>query len=197
MTDRETRRLVLVTGTPRSGTTPVGDVLAAARRTRTLYEPLNRHVGDRRVRRYFEVPGTGGFMDATVDGLVDDVRRLRLRLRPGLFPEDRGPRRLAKRLTGSRARMTYRLARLPPRPRTLVWKDPFAAFLAEDVARRHDVPVVVTLRPPEAVAASFKRLGWAFDVHDLLGRLDADATTRAWLEGLGPADDPVTSATVL
>ncbi len=165
------RRLVLVTGTPRSGTTPVGDLLAAAPGTRALYEPLNFHVGDRRVSRYFETLGSGEFTAERCDELVAAIRDLRLRLRPGLFPEDRGARRLVKRATGSQTRWTYRRCRLRRGLRTVVWKDPFAMFLAPRVAAVHGVPVVVTLRPPEAVAASFKRLGWRFDVADLVDRL--------------------------
>ena len=33
------------------------------------------------------------------------------------------------------------------------------------------IPVIVTVRNPWAVAASFKRLGWGFDVADLHRRL--------------------------
>ena len=168
-----TRRVILVTGTPRSGTTPVGDALAAAPGVRTLYEPLNFHVGDRRVQRYFEVPGAAGFSVAAADELIRDVARPRLQLRPGIFPDDRGLRRAVKHLTGSRTLSTYRLARVDPRATTLVWKDPFAAFLADRVAAGHAIPVVATYRPAPAVAASFKRLGWSFDVVDLAQRLAA------------------------
>jgi hypothetical protein len=166
------RRVVLVTGTPRSGTTPVGDALASAPGVRTLYEPLNFHVGDRRVRHYFEVPGADGFPESLTDQLITDIARLRLHLRPGVFPEDHGWRRLAKYVTGSRTLMTYRLARLDRRATTLVWKDPFAVFLARRAAAVHGIPVFVTFRPAHAVAASFKRLRWSFDVDDLLTRMD-------------------------
>jgi hypothetical protein len=159
-----TRRLVLVTGMPRSGTTPVGDLLALAPGARTLYEPLNAIVGDRRVQRYFET-----FDDVKLDTLLDDIRAIKLSLRPGIFPEDRGWRRLAKRVSGSRTTMTYRTARIL-RPRTIIWKDPFASLLAGRIAERA-VPVLATVRPPVAVAASFVRLGWRFDVADLAARL--------------------------
>ena len=187
----------MVTGTPRSGTTPVGDALAAASGVRTLYEPLNAHVGDRRVQRYFEVPGACGFTEQAVDELVRDLRGPRLRLRPGVFPEDRGLRRLAKYVTGSRTRMTYRQCRLDPRLRTIVWKDPFAAFLAEQLATRHDIPVVVAIRPPHAVAASFKRLGWGFDVTDLIRRLGDDGQGYEGLLAQVDTRTPVGNAAVL
>lgn len=191
------RRLILVTGTPRSGTTPIGDALAAAPRTRTLYEPLNFHVGDRRVRRYFEIPGAGGFAEADADELVRDIGRLRLRLRPGLFPEDRGLRRAVKRFTGSRTTSTYRAARLDARARTIVWKDPFAAFLAARVAAVHAIPVIATFRPPHAVAASFKRLGWRFDVDDLVSRLAATGFQPDQLEAEWDLSQPAINAAAL
>lgn len=191
------RRLVLVTGTPRSGTTPVGDLLAAAPRAAALYEPLNAHVGDRRIARYFEVPGAGGFTDESCDELVAAVRELRLRLRPGLFPEDRGLRRAAKRVTGSRTLATYRRCRLHPRLRTIVWKDPFAVFLARRLAAAHDASVVVTVRPPEAVAASFKRLGWRFDVTDLVDRLGTAGAAYRNLVADSGVDGPAGNAAAL
>ena len=164
--------LVLVTGTPRSGTTPVGDALAAAPGARTLYEPLNFHVGDRRVTRYFEVPGAGGFDEATADALVADIGRCACGCDPGIFPEDRGLRRAgqardrepdARRRTGSAA--------LDPRLRTLIWKDPFAAFVAARgrgrTACRSWSRCARRPRSPPASSA------WAgrFDVADLVARL--------------------------
>ena len=191
------RALIVVTGTPRSGTTPVGDTLAAAPGARTLYEPLNFHVGDRRVRRYFEIPGSAGFSEATADELVADVRRLRLQLRPGLFPEDRGLRRVAKRVTGSRTLMTYRRSRWDRQLRTIIWKDPFAVFLVPRLARVHGIPVVVTMRPPAAVAASFKRLSWSFDVHDLVRRLGSDGDRYRTLLDVEQLDRPAHNGAVL
>jgi hypothetical protein len=188
---------VLVTGTPRSGTTPVGDALAAAPGARTLYEPLNFHVGDRRISRYFEVPGAAGFSDATADALVHDIRALRLRLRPGLFPEDQGLRRLVKHVTGSRTLATYRQCRLDPALRTIVWKDPFATFLAPRVARDHGIPVVITVRPPAAVAASFKRLSWGFDTADLVARLGPQGEPYRDLVARVTADRPAHNGAVL
>ena len=59
MIRRSPKRLVLVTGTPRSGTTAVGSILAAAPGARELYEPFNRHVGMVEVDVDFPVVGAG------------------------------------------------------------------------------------------------------------------------------------------
>lgn len=165
------RRIVLVTGSPRSGTTAVGQVLSLGRGVCVLHEPFNYHVGLKSVRRYFEIPGSGGFTEADLERIVGSIRRLRLRYKAGGFPADPGPVRLAKRLFGGRALNSYRRCRLSPGTETIVWKDPFACFFAPDLAENHDARVVVTLRNPWAVAASFKRMGWAFDLRDIESRL--------------------------
>jgi hypothetical protein len=164
--------LVLVTGTPRSGTTAVGDVLAYAPGARYLYEPFNRHVGMREIDVDFPVPGTESFPVAVLHDIVDRIRRVDLDLRSGVFPHDTGAKRVWKRVTGSRTTMSYRLSRFDPTRRTIVWKDPFALYSVGEVATSLGVPVVVTVRNPWAVAASFKRLHWGFDVVDLARRLD-------------------------
>ena len=173
LTRPDTRRLLVVTGSPRSGTTAVGDTLALAPDVMSLYEPLNATVGDRRVSHYFEVPGSPSFPVEDAQRFAEDLMRLRLRLRPGIFKRDPAWRKAVKLVTGSRALASYRKARLRPAS-TLIWKDPFAVFWLKQLSG--DVPgfaSVVTHRPPLAVAASFARLKWRFDLASLLDRLDA------------------------
>jgi hypothetical protein len=186
--------VVLVTGTPRSGTTVVGDVLAEAAGARYLYEPLNRWVGVRDLDHDFPVPGSARFPAVRLADLLGRIERLDLRLKPGVFPHDTGWRRVAKRISGSRTTMSYRLCRLDPRLRTVVWKDPFALYLAGGVAGAGR-PVIVTVRNPWAVAASFKRLTWGFDAVDLHARLtEAGRRPSLDLSTLGDPADPVTNA---
>jgi sulfotransferase family protein len=188
---------VLVTGTPRSGTTVVGDMLARAKGARYLYEPLNRWVGVKHLDHDFPVPGSSVFGPADLSALLESIRRVDLSLKPGVFPHDTGWRRHGKRLVGSRTTMSYRLCRADPTLRTVVWKDPFALFMAGEVARA-GIPVIVTVRNPWAVAASFKRLGWGFDVADVRRRL-LEAGRDAPDHPGPPIDgrDPITSAAAL
>jgi len=186
--------VVLVTGVPRSGTTVVGDVLAEARGARYLYEPLNRWVGMRDVDHDFPVPGTSSFPASRTAEVVRRIERIDLDLKPGVFPHDVGWRRVAKRVSGSRTTMSYRLCRVDLRLRTVVWKDPFAIYLAGGAAAL-GLPVIVTVRNPWAVAASFKRLSWGFDVVDVHRRLtEAGRAPSLDLSGLDDPSDPVTNA---
>lgn len=191
MNSMSRRRVLLVTGAPRSGTTAVGRILAVADPgVSTLHEPFNYHVGLVSIRRYFEIPGTASFSEETLAEHVEGIRRLDLRYKPGTFPRERGIRRILKRLFGGRARNSYRACRLNPLNHTIVWKDPFAGFAADLLASSHDIDVLVTARNPWAVAASFQRMGWAFDLEDVLGRLaEVGADYRSWLGLLDAGTD--------
>lgn len=194
-----TPRIVLVTGSPRSGTTAVGRALAMGSSVSTLHEPFNYDVGLREVGRYFEIPGTADFSLSDLERRVDGIRRLDLRFKSGVFPEDRGVRRLIKRVVGGRSRASYRICRLHPNLETIVWKDPFACFCADALTDSHQVPVVVTVRNPWAVAASFKRMGWRFDVLDITARAIEAGLSRP-AEGLAgrlDLDNPTINAAVL
>jgi len=167
----DNRRLILVTGAPRSGTTAVGQMLSLAPGAGTLHEPFNFHSGLHHIGHYFEVPGSRSFSMAQLDQTLEQIKNLQLVFKSGIFPSDQGWRRAVKYVAGGRPLNSYRRLRIQPSLRTIIWKDPLACFTADQVAKRHDVDVLVTVRSPWAVAASFKRMDWAFDLPDLTARL--------------------------
>jgi hypothetical protein len=165
------KRLILVTGVPRSGTTAVGQMLALAPDAGALHEPFNYHSGLKQIEHYFEIPGAHSFSAARLDETIARIKKLRLAFKPGIFPSDTGLRRAVKYVIGARPLNSYRRLRLHPNLRTIIWKDPLACFAANHAAKQHEVKVLVTLRNPWAVAGSFKRMEWAFDLPDLAARL--------------------------
>ena len=164
------RRLVLVTGLPRSGTTVVGDVLATAEQTTSLYEPMNFQSGDVRFDASFPVCGSDEFSRAEFQLFLQDLTSLRLNLRNGLFPHDTGMKAIAKWFTGGRSRVSYLKSRISLFSQNIIWKDPFAIFCLP-AALDKGLDVVVTYRPPAAIAASYKRLHWSYDTTHLAKRL--------------------------
>jgi len=165
------RRLILVTGVPRSGTTAVGQMLSLAAGAGALHEPFNFHSGLQQIAHYFAIPGTAAFSIAQFDQTVAQIKKLELDFKPGIFPSDKGLRRAVKYVIGARPLNSYRRLRLSLNLRTIIWKDPLACFAANHAAKQHEVEVLVTLRNPWAVAGSFKRMEWAFDLADLTIRL--------------------------
>jgi sulfotransferase family protein len=162
-------RVILVTGSPRSGTTAVGRNLALAPTAGSLYEPFNVQAGLKDIRHQFEIVGANDFTAAKLAAIVDGIARLRLpHWKAPVRPTDNVVRRLLKHGVGGLGRQSYLKCRLNPFLKTLVWKDPLAAFVAHDVAHRYGMPVLVTVRPPVAVVASFKRMNWKPDANAIL-----------------------------
>lgn len=164
MTGASKRQLILVTGAPRSGTTPIGHMLSLLPRAVSLYEPMGR-TGDKRFRNHFPMVGEPEFDNDVFDHFLDDLRTLTLRLKPQerpYFGQIRLSRRqrLVRKIFGTQSLHSLRMARAKSLwANIVIWKDPNAAFCAADAARR-GVKVVVCLRSPEAVASSFKKKGW-------------------------------------
>ena len=179
-------RLLLITGAPRSGTTAVGYNLALPRSAGLLYEPFNFRAGLREIVRPFEMPGACGFTEERLDDIIERIGRLDLRFKTGRRPEDTVMKAVAKTFIGSRSNLSYLLCRLNPLLQTVVWKDPMAVFASRDLAVRHGVTTVATVRPPNAVAASYTRLGWRPDVDGLIAAFGE----RGWLADIPqlPAD---------
>ncbi|WP_417268638.1 hypothetical protein [Celeribacter baekdonensis] len=156
------RNLILVTGMPRSGTTVIGERLLGARSIE-LYEPMNLQVGDLSIKHQFTLPGEDGLDDAGLDRFV---KRLRNGVLFGKYPPKHSPRHPLF----NRTRRTMLRTLLDRRAETVIWKDPFAVFIAPRLPER-GVPVVVTVRDPLASAASFQRMNWSFDTGAFQKRL--------------------------
>lgn len=164
------RRLIIVTGAPRSATSPVGSMLATAQATAQLYEPMGP-TGAREIPARFAMPGEAGFSVEQATAFLEIMGRLEYLLKPqgrAAYQNLGIMARLARQITGSQSRTTLLAAKLRPRLKNVICKDPHAAFLAP-LAASKGVDVVICLRSPEAHAASFKRLSWrpiAAEVYD-------------------------------
>jgi Sulfotransferase domain len=165
-------RLILVTGTPRSGTTALGHHLALGKGVRTLYEPFGIYAGMVEIKQYFEIPGTQSFTTQQLDECITKLQTLNLNLNLGIYPKNKGWMRSVKSIFGGRSQLYYRLCKADPFLHTIIWKDPFACFATDYITAQHDVDAIVTYRNPWAVAASFKRLNWSFDLENLQARLN-------------------------
>lgn len=149
---------VLVTGSHRSGSTWVGQVLATAPSLFYVHEPLN----PRFAPHWLDLPDLPWF--PRID--VGDERVFAPpfeRLLSGRFPAldarfFRPDRRLRWRLLHA---WTFR--RAAARNDRFLLKDPFALFAVEWLEARFGVQTVLLLRHPCAFVASLKVKEWAFD----------------------------------
>lgn len=179
---------ILVTGTHRSGSTWVGQMLAVSPAAHYVHEPFApmyerswlRHPPE--ARFHHETPHRPG-------PHFEDLQRIRA-LRPPWSAMARRTRSLRHIVRIVQEAADTRRARLAG-ARAII-KDPFALLSAEWIARYAHGPIIVLVRHPAAFASSVTRLGWRLDVRWLLGQpelIDGDlAPFRQELEHDGDLD---------
>lgn len=147
---------ILVTGSHRSGSTWVGNVLALAPRTGYVHEPFNTktRAGVCDVR----FPSDFFRVTAGNEGPYYPPLRATLDWRYAFGPEAR-----SLRTPRDAARMARDLAYFETKRRQgarVIMKDPLALFSAEWLSDRFDMPVVVIIRHPAAFVASLIAANW-------------------------------------
>jgi hypothetical protein len=146
-----------------------------------IYEPMGP-TGDRRIPVRYAIPGQAGLPLEVFQKFLDDLQALRLQLGPQTrrtYARMTAAQRLIRSLIGSRTRISYLSAKFALGSRTLVWKDPTAAFAVPAVLAR-GIPAVICVRSPLAHAASFKRKGW---------KVEFDAIYWNFRDYYGPAPE--------
>jgi hypothetical protein len=163
-----TRRPILITGLPRSGTSWVGKMLQATGEVVYVNEPLNPHRPPGRSPGVLNASVTHAFQYICADNEAPWLRAYRdtTRLRYHTLAELRANRalpdlaRLAKNLTA------FTAGRL--RGRRALLDDPYAVLSAAWFAQRLGVITVVLVRDPVTWAGSWRKLGWTTYFHELL-----------------------------
>lgn len=156
---------ILVTGTHRSGTTWVGQMLALSDGVHYVHEPfapMHERAWVRRPpqARYAYRRATDGAWE-----LDEDLDRI-VRLRPSWVTIARRAGGLRNYARVGQEAVETAVARM--RGARALIKDPFALLLAEWIADRSDAAMVVLVRHPAAFVSSVKRLNWRMDTSYLL-----------------------------
>jgi len=171
-------RHVLVTGSMRSGTTFVGNVLSEIDDLYYLHEPFNKVWGVKGVRHWFPYAYDSNEYTELADGLVEMNVTYRVDERSGLLKQ------MLKSVIGGRLHWRAWYYRLMARHFAgLLIKDPLAALASRYLHREHNVAVVILVRHPLAFFHSNRRLGWDFDLSELR---EQDALVSRYLQDERP-----------
>lgn len=161
---------ILVTGAPRSGTTFLGKMLSLHPSVAYIDEPFNLETGIQGVDRHLayitkEQTATERHYAQLLQDLLQGKSAFKSSdLRPAT---DSVLRQTARQLFVSKENIGYKInARNPLKTRRLL-KDPMACFASEYLHQELGAKTVVILRHPASTIASYKRLGWHFDLRDL------------------------------
>ena len=160
----ESRKRILVTGSPRAGTTWTGRMIARAPGMGYIHEPFTPNGG---VLSGFANPLTG-FEYITEENsykfekYLEDLLDFKYPVRTNVV-HSKSAREAAQMLWVFADLSKQRLKK-----RTAVMKDPVAIFSAPWLARHFDMNVVVMIRHPAAFCSSLKVLNWKFDFNHFL-----------------------------
>ncbi|MCI0684650.1 MAG: sulfotransferase [Gemmataceae bacterium] len=159
------QRPILVTGSHRSGSTWVGQMIASHPRVAYLWELFNpfnpaAKAPGSPVKRWYEhvtPERERGFIDYLTPQLRWEASRF------GEFMARPGPRRLGVAAVHAAQNWWRRLRGVRP-----LLKDPIALFSAPWLADAFAMDVVVLIRHPAAFVSSIKRLNWRFRFRQLI-----------------------------
>jgi hypothetical protein len=169
----DSRRPILVTGMPRSGTTWVGRMLTASRQVGYINEPFNLESSPGTVRLPVEHWYT--YVAAENEGSLLPPLLALLNFEYGLGRQLRRCRTRRDLQDAVKIWLTF----VRSRGRRPLVKEPHAVFSGPWFLDRLGGEVVVTVRHPAAVVGSWKRLEWSFNFEHLLQQ---PALMRDWLE---------------
>jgi hypothetical protein len=170
---------IVVTGMARSGTSWVGKLLQASGELTYINEPLNPDHPPGRSPGVFDASVEGHYQyisEENEDGWLaafDEMLQLRYHVGAELR-RNRSPYDLARMARYAASFLAGRLL-----GRRALLDDPYALLASEWLADRLGCRVVVIVRDPAAMVASWKRLGWTTDLGELLHQ---PALMRDWLE---------------
>lgn len=190
---------VLVTGLPRSGTSWVGRMLTASRRLVYVNEPLNPQRPPGRSPGVLDASVTHRFQYICADNeaqwLAAFSRTVALRYNwAAEIRRNHGPGDLARMAKYGTAFTAGRLL-----GRRALLDDPFAVLSAGWFAERLGCRVIVLVRDPVSFVASWRRLGWAVDMRELLDQplLVRDHPCVEELRSLAGSRDPIAGTALL
>lgn len=163
------KQRIIITGANRSGTTFLGEILAAAPRTVYAYEPFSPKHGLACIDRWYlyldeKLPIAKETKEA-LDNFM--AGRGTFRRRPVTSDVPIG-RRLFRRCFRSINQFRYSSEALVRPAGTLLIKDPICLLSTNYLCRTYGCQAVVLVRHPCAYYASLKRMGWAMDPYMLL-----------------------------
>lgn len=172
---------ILITGIQRCGSTFTSHILRKSNSFIYVPEPFNPYYGLEGVNSNFTYFESKESSDKCVR-LIDDLFNFKASYKRN-YSQDGNLTKIAKFLLGPKANIRYKLSGIFKKDSSrFLIKDPDAAFLSEYISERYNSQVIILIRHPGAVMASFRRLGWSFDFGRLLEREELLKTN---LEQLG------------
>jgi hypothetical protein len=158
----------LVTGIMRSGTTYVGKVISQHPQYSYIHEPFSYQTGIKGVNHWFPYSNTP---HSYYGQLLDDFLNLKFNYKHFEPPERGYVAANIKKVIGGKADwLGWKYKYLSRFHSGMIIKDPLSSLLSYWYIKRYGIKVITMVRHPYAFYYSNKRLGWDFDLDNLLNQ---------------------------
>ena len=160
------KKPIIISGIPRSGTTPLGRILSSIEDFSMIYEPFNLNQGIKDIQFNYPYPGKN-ISVKQFQSIFNNLIQFRSSFKKGYLKNDSITKRIFKTFFGNESSLSYFKAKKTLRTNQLLIKDPFLLFSSKELCLNHKV--IICYRPLMPLAASFKRMKWDFkEFEDLI-----------------------------
>ena len=154
------KKPIIISGIPRSGTTPLGIVLSSIKGFSMIYEPFNANQGIIDVHFNYLYPGKNISVEQ-FQSIFNNLIQFQSSFKKGYLKNDSLAKRIFKTFFGNESSLSYFKAKKSLSTDHLLIKDPFLLFCSKELCLNHKV--IICYRPLMALAGSFKRMKWNFE----------------------------------
>ncbi len=167
------KKPIIISGIPRSGTTPLGIVLSSIKGFSMIYEPFNANQGIIDIQFNYPYPGKNISIEK-FQSIFNNLIQFQSSFKKGYLKNDSLAKRIFKTFFGNESSLSYFKAKKSLSTDQLLIKDPFLLFCSKELCLNHKV--IICYRPLMALAGSFKRMKWDFkEFEDLINFFPANS----------------------
>ena len=153
------KKPIIISGIPRSGTTPLGKVLSSIEGFSMIYEPFNVNQGINDIDFNYPYPGKN-ISVKEFQSIFNKLIHFKSSFKKGYLKHDNFTKRIIKTIVGNESSISFLKAKKSSSIKQLLIKDPFLLFSSEQLCLNHKV--IICYRPLMPLAGSFKRMKWNF-----------------------------------
>ena len=166
---------IIISGMPRTGTTPLGQILSSIDDFSMIYEPFNVNQGVSSIEFNYPFPNKN-ISTKKFDKIFNDLIAFESRFKKGINKNDSQILKIFKHLVGNESSISFYKSKFLNK-KNIVVKDPFLVFATKELSKKYKI--IFCERPIKPLSASFKRMKWNFKEYEKLAIYFNDRKLKA------------------
>ena len=170
------KKPIIISGMPRTGTTPLGRIISSLDDLSMIYEPFNAKQGVTSIEFNYPYPGNN-ISENRFNKIFNDLIHLKSKFKTGILSTDPILKKIFKYFIGNESSISFHRVRLFKNDNRLLIKDPFLIFSSAELSKNYKI--IFCERPLKPLASSFKRMNWNFTEYDKLSKFFSESELKA------------------